>query len=275
MVEPAWLRWLRRGGLAALATLVGVPVLVLLSTSLKPLDDVTGTFRWVPRDPTLRPYADMWSTVPLGRYVLNTVLVSTLTTVLAVLVATPAAFALARGPLRGRRPFLAFLLAVQAVPGLMLLVPLFVVYAEVGDAVHVRLVGSYTGLVLTDLAVALPFALWLLTAHMRSLPTELEDAARIDGAGTPAVLRHVTLPAAAPAIAAAAVLTFVVTWGEVLFASVLAQGPVRTLPVGLHAYADQTAVQWNQLAAAGLATSLPLLAALVLTRRLLAATLPG
>lgn len=270
MPEAAWARWLRRLVLTFFAVLVGLPLYVVVVTSLKPLADVEGPFRWLPSRVTLAAYADMWSTVPLARYLANSAMVAGATTILALLVAVPAGYAVARGRFAGRRPFVLLLLATQAAPSLFFLVPLFLLYAEVGEATGLALVGSRAGLVLTHLTFAVPFSTWLLATHVESLPRELEDAARVDGAGPLRMLVHVVVPGAAPAIAVVGVLTFALSWGEVLFASVLTRGTGVTLPVGLHAYATQSSVLWNQLTAAALATSLPVLATVLAVRRFLA-----
>lgn len=270
MPEPTWVPWLRRVVLTFLAVLVGLPLYVVVVTSVKPLADVQDPFRWLPSRVTPAAYAEMWSTVPLGRYVANSAFVASATTALALLVAVPAAYALAHGRFAGRRPFLLLLLATQAAPGLLFLIPLFLLYAEVGEVTGLALIGSPAGLVLTHLTFAVPFTTWLLATQIEGLPPEIEEAARVDGAGPLRVLVHVVVPGAAPVIAVVGVLTFALSWGEVLFASVLTSGTGLTLPVGLHAYATQSTVLWNQLAAASLATSLPVLLAVLAVRRLLA-----
>jgi multiple sugar transport system permease protein len=273
MREPVWVRWLRRISLTFFAMLVGLPLFVMVVTSLEPLADVDDPFRWLPTRVTLSSYADMWSTVPLGRYVANSAEVAGATTALALLVAVPAGYALARGRLAGRRTFVILLLVTQAAPGLLFLVPLFLVYAKVDEVTGLTLIGSTAGLVLTHLTFAVPFSTWLIATHVEGLPRDLEDAARVDGAAPFRVLVHVVVPGAAPAIAVVGVLTFALSWGEVLFASVLTRGAGLTLPVGLHAYATESNVLWNQLMAAALATSLPVLAAVLAARRFLAPSL--
>lgn len=261
MSEEIALRWLRRAGLLAFAGFVCFPVVVLVLMSVKPLVDVDDVFRWVPSRVTLSPYAGMWESVPFGRYLLNSVLVASLVAGLAVGIGLPVAYVLARTRMRGRRTAGIWLLATQAAPGLLFLLPLFLVYRAVDDAAGVTLIGTRTGLILTDLTFALPFTVWLLIAHLESLPTDHEEAARMDGAGTIAVLRHVVLPLAGPGIAVVGIFAFMVAWGEVLFASVLTHGPTRTVAVGLHDYAGQGTVWWNQLAAAALVSSLPVVVA--------------
>lgn len=270
MVEPTSTRWLRRASLTFFAILVGLPLYTVITTSLKPLADVDAPFRWLPSRLTVEPYIEMWSSVPLVAYLRNSLIVATSTTVLSLLIALPAGYALARGRFAGRRAFILLLLTMQAAPGLLFLVPLFLVYAKIGDAVGLELIGTYPGLVLAHLTFGVPFATWMLATHIESLPREVEEAARVDGAGTWQVLRLVVVPTAAPAIAVVGILAFTLSWGEVLFASVLTEASTKTLPLGLHGYAMQSTILWNELMAAALATSLPVVVAILAIRRLLA-----
>jgi multiple sugar transport system permease protein len=268
MREQASVRWLRRVGLAAFAVGVGVPIYVMALTSLTPLADVGDRFSWLPDRLSFQPYVDLWSTVPLVRAGLNGLAVAATTVLLTLALAVPSAYAAARTRLPGRQAFLALLLAVQAVPGLFFLVPLFLVYSEARH-VGLQLIGTRTGLVVTDLALTLPFATWFLSTHLGALPRDLEDAARVDGADGLTLFRHAVLPLAGPGIAAAGVLAFVVSWGEVVFASVLTRGETQTVPVALQHYVNQTGVLWNQLTAAALVSAVPAVLGVLLARRLL------
>jgi multiple sugar transport system permease protein len=266
MRESRRVRWLRRLGLVFFAAVVGLPLYVMVATSLQPLADVDDPFRWVPERFTLRPYLDMWSSVALDRYLITSLVVAATTTALTLLVAFPAGYAVARVRFTGRSAYLFLLLAVQAAPGLLFLVPLFLVYGEVGDHTGVELIGSYPGLVLTHLTFALPLATWLLAAYVASMPRDIEEAARVDGAGPLQVLCRVVVPTAAPGIAVVGVLAFVLSWGEVLFASVLSRDSTRTVPTGLHGFATQSGVLWNELTAAALVSSLPALVGVLAVR---------
>jgi len=269
MHDSTTYRWVRRIGLTVLTMIVGLPLFIILSTSIKSLADIQGAFTWLPRHITLSPYRDMWTTIPLRRYLTNSLIVSAVATVLALLVGAPAGYTLARSNIRGPRVFSLLLLATQAVPGTLFLLPLFLIYAKIGQLTGIAVLGSYTGVVLTDLTFALPVTIWLLTTHIAALPADVEDAARIDGASELALLVRVVLPIAAPGIATAGVFAFLTAWGEVLFASILTDDHTATVPVGLHGYATQSTVYWNQLTAAALTTSIPALAAVLLLRRVL------
>jgi multiple sugar transport system permease protein len=268
MHDTSTFRWVRRIGLTVLSVLVGLPLIVVLSTSVTPAAEVQGAFTWLPRHVTLSPYRDMWTTIPLGRYLINSLVVSTCSAALALLVGVPAAYAIARSRRRGPRAFGLLLLATQAVPGMLFLLPLFLVYAKIGRLTGIELIGSYPGLILTDLTFALPVTIWLLSNHIAALPVDIEEAAVVDGATESTVLVRVVLPMATPGIAAAGAFAFLIAWGEVLFATILTDDHTQTVPVGLHGYATQTTVYWNQLMAAAVTTSVPALAAVILLRRL-------
>jgi multiple sugar transport system permease protein len=271
--RPASFRWTRRIVLTLLAAFALTPVLVMLSSSLKPLQDVQGPFRWIPSTPTLRPYLDIWRTVPLGRYLLNSALVSSGSTVCSVLVAVLAAYAVSRYRFRGRRAFTVTVLATQMIPGILFLLPLFLLLVGLGNATGLPLYGSRGGLVLTYLTFSLPFSVWLLAGYFDGIPRDLDEAAAVDGCGPVRTLARVVVPAALPGIVAVAVYAFMTAWGEVLFASVLTDDTTRTLAVGLQGYATQTDVYWNQVMAASLVVSVPVVAGFLLLQRYLVAGL--
>jgi len=273
VVDGRGFRWARRIGLALLAAFAGVPLLVVVLTSFTPLADVQRSFRWLPRHVTPRAYVDMWSSAPLAHYLLHSVLVSTSVTAVALVVALPAGYAIARHAASRVRGFGLLLLATQAAPGLLFLLPLVLVYTKLTGITGVPLVGTYPGLIITDLTFALPASIWVLALHVAALPEDIEDAARLDGAGTARVLLGIVAPQAVPGLLAAGLLSFLTAWGEVLFATVLSDDSTATVPVGLHAFATQSTVYWNQLTAAALTTSLPVVLAFLAIERGLAARL--
>ena len=120
---PSWF-WSRRIFLTLLAGFVLVPVYVMVSSSLKPLADVSGEFRWLPSSLTIRPYIDIWSTIPLARYFLNSVIVAGAATVCSVVIAVFAAYAVSRYEFRGKRVFTVTVLSTQMFPGILFLLPL-------------------------------------------------------------------------------------------------------------------------------------------------------
>ncbi|MER7620927.1 carbohydrate ABC transporter permease [Streptomyces sp. NPDC126503] len=263
----------RRIFLTLLTAFVVLPVYVMISSSLKPLEDVSGAFEWIPSEITLRPYADIWQTVPLADYFLNSVVVASAATVLSVAVAIFAAYAVSRYTFRGKRVFSVTVLSTQMFPGILFLLPLFLIYVNIGNATGIALFGSREGLILTYLTFSLPFSIWMLTGYFDSIPRELDEAAKVDGCGPVRALFRVIVPAASPGIIAVAVYAFMTAWGEVLFASVMTDDTTRTLAVGLQGYATQNDVYWNQVMAASLVVSVPVVIGFLLLQRHLVAGL--
>ncbi|NRQ37807.1 carbohydrate ABC transporter permease [Nonomuraea sp. NN258] len=255
--------------LAGLAAFTLVPLYVMVISSVKPLRDVQGPFTWWPSEITLTPYVEMWRTVPLAGYFVNSAVVALAAMVCSTAIAVFAGYAVSRYRFAGRRTFLTVVLSTQMFPGILFLLPLFLIFANVDRLTGLELVNSRGGLTLTYLTFSLPFAIWLLAGYFDAIPKELDEAAEVDGAGPMGALLRVVLPAARPGIVAVAIYSFMTAWGEVLFASVLTDESTRTLAVGLQAYATQANVYWNQVMAASLVISVPVVLGFLALQRYL------
>lgn len=273
MAAPRSFLWTRRIFLTLLTTFVVLPVYVMVSSSVKPLEDVSGKFEWIPSHFTLTPYADIWDTVPLADYFVNSIIVAGAATVFSVAIAIFAAYAVSRYDFRGKRAFTVTVLSTQMFPGILFLLPLFLIYVNIGNATGIALFGSREGLILTYLTFSLPFAIWMLTGYFDSIPRELDEAAKVDGCGPVGALFRVIIPAARPGIVAVGIYAFMTAWGEVLFASVMTNDETRTLSVGLQGYATLNDVYWNQVMAASLVVSVPVVVGFLLLQRYLVAGL--
>ncbi|HEY3718055.1 MAG TPA: carbohydrate ABC transporter permease [Jatrophihabitantaceae bacterium] len=271
MREPTWFRWTRRIGLALLLLFTLLPVYVMITTALKPLGDVQNNFRWWPSHVTVRPFFDMWSTIPLARYFVNSLIVSCVASVASVIVALLAAYPVSRYRFRGRQTFSFVVLSTQMFPGILFLLPLYVIFVDLGNSTGIELYGSRIGLIITYLTFTLPFAIWMLVGYLDSIPRELDEAAMVDGTGPMGAFIRVVIPAATPGIVAVLIYAFMTAWGEVLFASVLTDDATRTLAVGLQGYATQNSVYWNQIMAASLTVSAPVVIGFLLLQRYLVA----
>ncbi|MCL6277910.1 carbohydrate ABC transporter permease [Streptomyces albidoflavus] len=273
MASPRSFVWTRWIFLAVLTVFVLVPIYVMISSSLKPLQDVSGEFRWIPSGLTVRPYFDIWETVPLAKYFVNSLIVAGAATVFSVIVAVFAAYGVSRYRFRGKRVFTVTVLSTQMFPGILFLLPLFLIYVNIGNATGIALFGSRGGLILTYLTFSLPFSIWMLIGYFETVPRELDEAATVDGCGPLGALFRVVVPAATPGIVAVGVYSFMTAWGEVLFASVMTNDTTRTLSIGLQSYATQNDVYWNQVMAASLVVSVPVVAGFLLLQRYLVAGL--
>jgi multiple sugar transport system permease protein len=169
----------------------------------------------------------------------------------------------------GRGVFSLIVLSTQMFPGILFLLPLFLIYVNLERALGIQLYGSYAGLIITYLTFALPFSIWMLVGYFDSIPRELEQAAMVDGTTALGALFRVLVPVSMPGIVAVAIFAFITAWGEVLFASVLTDDATRTLAVGLRNYAIQSNVYWNQLMAAAIVVSIPVVAGFLALQRYL------
>ena len=204
-------------------------------------------------------FVEMWRTVDLALYMRNSLIIATLTGLCSSLLALGAGYVVGRFRFRYRHLFRISLLATHVIPGVLVLLPLFVMYIVIQQLAHVVIVGTYFGVVLTDMTFALPLAIWMLSIYIASLPVELEEAAMTDGASRFEVLRRIVLPLSLPGLVVTFIFSFLHAWNEVLFASVLTSPETRTLGVGLQYYLSENYAfpQWNQLMGASLVSALP------------------
>lgn len=242
--------------LVGAALLILIPLYWMLVTSLKGTTEI-GTFppHLVPHVPTIQPYFQAFETGPWVRWFTNTLLVSAGTTVMALALATPAAYALARWDFPGARPLYVMFLGILMIPGQILLIPLYVIFAKIG------LVDSHLGLIIAYSTFFLGFSIFLLHSFMTNLPENLEDAARIGGVPEWKIFLKVVLPLAKSGIAATGVLIFVFTWNEFLFALTFLQSKqLYTISVGLQQFQGlHGQVVYNQLFAMSTLATLPVI----------------
>jgi multiple sugar transport system permease protein len=257
----------RLGWTLALLVVLGfllAPPAWQLITSLKPQDELASLPPLLPEEPTLAQYRAVFDGRPFGRYVVNSAIVATLTMVSAMVLGAPAAYALARLPFRGSGLLLFGFLVVAMFPPISIVSPLYLGIRAVG------LRDTWWALVVADTTFALPLTIWILSTFFREIPRDLIRAARVDGATVGQAFFLVALPAAAPGIAAAAILAFVFAWNEFLFALIFTSSPAaQTVPVGIALFPGLNEMPWGQIAAASLMASAPvLLLILVFQRRI-------
>ncbi len=174
----------------------------------------------------------MWQTIPLLTYLENSLIVCSVASVASVVVALLAAYAISRYRFHGRQLFSLTILSTQMFPGILFLLPLFVIFVNLSQTTGINLYGSRTGLIITYMTFTLPFAIWMLAAYLDTIPRELDEAATVDGTGPLGAFIRVVIPAAIPGIVAVGIYAFMTAWSEMLFASVLTNDSTRTLAVG-------------------------------------------
>jgi multiple sugar transport system permease protein len=246
--------------LIVITGVLGVPFLWLVSTSLKTKAEMLLRVpRWVPSRPTLDNFTYVVSQTSVPTYFLNSLLVASATAVLAVALTSLGGYALSRFRFRGKGVYIVFILTSQMFPAALFLTPLFIELKTVG------LINSHAGLVLAYATFAIPFCTWLLKSYFDSIPIELEESALTEGGSRAQVMRYITLPLAAPGLAAAVLFAFLLGWQEFLFAFTYIQSDqLRTLPPGVGLlYSRGLGAEYGHLTAISVIVTLPVVALFV------------
>lgn len=247
---------------------------IILTSFMTEADALSVPPQWVPAHPTLSNYEGFFRPDPTQRLVgsravqetpralLNSTIVAVSTALLNLALATLAAYSFARLRFRGSQALLMLYLASRMVPGVAIIIPFYLVLRTLG------LLDSYLGLILSYTTFTLPFTIWILKDYFRSIPRDLEDAARIDRCNWLTMMWRVFLPISAPGLVAAAVFAFMTAWNEFLFALFLTSTiKSKTIPIVVANFATDLDVKFTFMAAAGvLAVIPPLILALIFQR---------
>lgn len=242
-------------GLLIGAVFAAGPVLWMLSSSFK---SNTQIFELPPRLVTdtfsFDAYVAIFTNPETMRFFLNSYIVAGSVTVLTLIVAIQAAYAFSRFDFRGKRILNVVIVSVQAVPPITLLIPYF------GLMVALGLYNSYAGLILTYMVFTLPYAIIMMTGYFNTLPKELDEAVRVDGAGSMTALWRILVPISVPGIVSVGIYTFMIAWNEYLFALTLTRTiDMRTVPIGIQLLMGQHSYEWNQIMAMSVLGSIPVL----------------
>ncbi|MEU9394030.1 carbohydrate ABC transporter permease [Streptomyces sp. NPDC048324] len=250
--------------LLAYLAFLAFPFLWLVSTAFKPPRELGSPHpAWIPRHPTLDNFRQAFDAQPLLHAALNSLLAAAGAAVVAVVIATPLAYVMARRRTALTRAATGWVVVSQAFPLVLVIIPLFLVLK------NLRLIDSLAGLTLVYVVWALPFALWMLAGYVRAVPAEVEEAAAVDGAGRARTLFSVVAPLLAPGIVATGLFAFVTAWNEFFFALVLLKTPEKqTLPVVLtHFIGAEGVADLGPLAAAAFLATLPSLVVFAVVQR--------
>ncbi|QKS71839.1 carbohydrate ABC transporter permease [Paenalkalicoccus suaedae] len=247
------------------------PFLWVFLTSIKPPIEIFSGFNWFTSNPTMDNYQSAVETRPLFRYIGNSLVVATLTTVLAISVASLAAYALTRLPIKFKGTILGIVLAAAMFPQVAIISPIFNLVQGLG------LRNSYMGLVIPYITISLPLAIWILATFFQKIPFELEESAKLDGASPFQTFRKIIFPLAAPGVFTTAILVFIAAWNEYLFALVInPDDSWRTVPVGLSFYQSQFTIPWGDITAATVLVTIPIvIIVLIFQRRIVAGLTSG
>lgn len=236
-----------------LAVIALIPFLWMISTSLKSRGALMSIpIEWIPAEPTLDAYTEVFSRFPFLRTIGNSLLISVSYTLITLICASMAAFAFAKLRFRGSGAILSVYIATMMIPTQVTMIPLFVVMNRLD------LIDSYASVILPSMFK--PFAVFLLVQQMRTIPNDYIDAARIDGAGLFQTYRKVALPLCIPTLATLAVTTFMESWNDYLWPLLmLTDRNKMTLPIALSTLNGQYNTEYNVLMAGSLISMIPII----------------
>ncbi len=258
-----------RGGTLLVVVYALLPVGWILSLSLKPSSELNEG-RLLPRSVSLEHYRAIFADAQFPAALWNSVGIATLSTVLSVILAMFAAYAIVRLRFRGRRLILGAALSIAMFPPIAVIGPLFNLWRRVG------LFDTWPGLILPYMTFTLPLAIWTLSAFFQEIPWDLDRAARVDGATPFQAFRHIIAPLAAPGVFTAAILVFVFAWNDFLFAAALTStNDARTVPAAIAFFTGSSRFELptGSIAAASMVVTVPVLLVILLFQRRIVAGL--
>ncbi len=231
------------------------PFFWIITSSFKSPEEIIATSTTIiPRSFTLEHYNKILFNSDFFIYLKNSLLVSFSSMVISIILSVSAAYGLHKLKFYGNKFIEYSLLVTYAFPGVILLVPIYLLFAKI------NLLNSYFALIIVNVLFATPFAVWMLKAFFKLIPNEIEEAAYIDGASRYVVISRIIVPLAAPGIASVAIFCFIISWTEYLFASILISGDdLKTLPVGLAGIVGQYQIDWGFLLSGAVLASLPVI----------------
>lgn len=240
-----------------------VPLLLMITTSMKSRGEL---FRIpltiLPTRVTFTSYVQLWMQRPFGTFFANSLIVAVASTLIATLVAVMAGFGISRYHVPGRKTILAGILMSQMIPATVIVVPFFKFLAAVG------LYNSLIGLIAAHTSFAIPFATWMAIGFFRGIPSQIDDAAIVDGCSPFQRLFIIVVPLLRPGLVAIAIFTFLLSWKEYFFALSLASNErMYTLPVGIGSLVGEYGVAWNDVMAASVLAAVPAIVAYVILER--------
>ncbi|MGO1770403.1 MAG: carbohydrate ABC transporter permease [Microbacterium sp.] len=253
-----WPSFGRGIGLTLVVFTFVAPLVWMLLASLKTNVDIYDPSKMFAFIPTFENYGTVFGQANFLSFIGNSFLVAFLATAFSLVLAVPAAYSMSRY-MMGRSA--AMVLLARIIPGVSLLVPWYFVFAQM------RLVGSYTVLVLSMMFVSLPLILYIMMAYFDSMPEELEEAAQVDGLTPIDAFLRITLPLSIPGVATASILSFIFAWNNFLFALVLSSASTKTLPVAIFDFVGYASIDWGGLMAAAVTVTLPIMVIALFTQK--------
>ena len=241
--------------LLVFSSFVLIPVLWMISTALKTnAETMTVPPIWLPTRIDLNSFKRLWSAYPFGTFFKNSVIIALFSMIICVFCSCLAGYGISRFKFKGRNTLMSFILVTQMFPSVMLLVPFYSVIKTL------HLINTHFGLILVYTSFTTPFCTWMMMGYFKTLPLDLDEAAIIDGCSAWQTYYKVILPLTLPGIASTSIYSFITSWNEYMFAFILTNSAeMRTLSVGIAELNGFQQILWNDMMAASLIASVPLI----------------
>jgi ABC-type glycerol-3-phosphate transport system permease component len=267
-IAKAALRWT---AILALALVVVFPIYWMCVIALTPTGFSRSIAGFVPPNLTFENFVNLFAERPMLRWIWNSIVVATLSSLLSVLFGTSCGYALSRLKFRGNYLILVLVLATQMIPTTSIIVPLYALFRDLG------LLDTMQGMVIGHISLVIPLAIWMSKGFFDSIPDDLEGAARIDGCSRLGAFRHVAMPLAMPGLAAIFVYGFVTSWHDFLFAkSLISSRELWTAATGITSFRGEYFTLFEPQMAAALVFALPVVVIFfVMQRRMVSGALAG
>ncbi|WIB06230.1 carbohydrate ABC transporter permease [Arthrobacter sp. zg-Y20] len=262
----------------AIAACVAFPLFWMVLSALKPRTALdAGDSAPYTLEPSLDSFGRVLSVNNFGQYFLNSVIVALAVVVISTILAFLAAVALTRYSFKLRTKLLIIILVAQMVPVEALTIPLFFLLRNAGEAIPLVGLNHLGSLVLVHVGFSIPFAIWMLRGFVAAVPVEIEEAARIDGAGSFRFVRSILFPLVAPGVVACSVFSFISTWNDFLFAKtfIISAQENQTLPMALLTFFKPDQNDWGAIMAGSVIMTIPVLIFFIAVQRRLVSGLAG
>ncbi len=241
-----------------LLILICLPGIWIFVSAFRPNPEILAKpANWIPDRWTIYQFTQMFSingyvSVPAFKYLMNSIIISSVSTVIAITIGMMGGYAFARFNFKGKNKIFLSLMLARAVPGISLSLPLFILFAKIG------LINTSIGVIIVYVAMNVPFTIWLTDGFFRQIPKEMSEVARTDGCTRLQAFWNVELPLAGPGIGAAAIFAFLLSWNEYALASILTRTVhSKTLPIGMMDYLDEFTINWAGMCAIAVVMIVP------------------
>ena len=251
-------KYLQRSLLVGVVLAFLFPFIWMILASLKTQQQILSNENILIFKPTFKNYADVFEQYQFIKFIVNSLIIAVVSTIMALILGLPAAYSIARYQ-QGKLGII--ILVARIVPGITFLIPWFILFSKL------HLVDSYTSMILSHMLVGLPFIVWIMVSYFENIPLELEESARVDGCTIQQAFWKIVLPVSGPGIITSAIFSFVFSWNNFMFSLVLSGDKTKTLPIAVFSFLSYSEINWGGLMAAAVVITLPVLILALLAQK--------